>query len=197
MGCGHLAAFLGLFLPKMSDELIEADAPRVNSYVGSDVLQILRERQWLAGEASPEQKAWCERAAFLLGAQVEDRAGLVELLSFVFYYDAAETLRRIESHLVLSRYAAREVLRQFSLALLDGTPLTPERFGEIITAMKDSMQPRGRELFHPIRLALTGHSGDGALDRVILLLDSAAVLPFAVPVKSARARVLEFCSSFD
>ena len=181
----------------MSDELNEAEVPRVNPFSGSDVLEILREREWLAGEASAEQMAWCERAAFLLGAQVEDRAGLAELLSLVFYYDAAETLERMESHLVMSRYAARDVLRQFSLALLDGAPLTPERFSEIITAMKDSMEPRGRELFHPIRLALTGHSGDGALDRVILLLDLAAVLPFALPVKSARERVVEFCSRFD
>jgi hypothetical protein len=181
----------------MSDELNEADAPRSNPYSGSDVLEILREQRWLVGEPSPEQLAWCDRAACLLGAQVDERAGLVELLSFVFYYDAAETLGRMESHLVMSRYAAREVLRQFSLALLDGAPLTPDRFSEIITAMKDSMEPRGRELFHPIRLALTGHSGDGALDRVILLLDSAATLPFAVPVKSARDRVVEFCSRLD
>ena len=181
----------------MSYELNEAEAPRVNPFSGLDVLGILREREWLLGEASAEQMAWCERAAFLLGAQVEDRAGLAKLLSFVFYYDAAETLERMESHLVMSRYAARDVLRQFSLALLDGAPLTPERFSEIITAMKDSMEPRGRELFHPIRLALTGHSGDGALDRVILLLDLAAALPFAVPVKSARERVVEFCSRFD
>jgi hypothetical protein len=181
----------------MSDELNEADAPRGNPFSGNDVLEILRERQWLAGEAATEQLAWCERAAFLLGAQVEDRAQLAELLSFVFYYDAAETLGRMESHLVMSRYAARDVLRQFSLALLDGAPLTPERFSEIITVMKDSMEPRGRELFHPIRLALTGHSGDGALDRVILLLDLAAGLEFAVPVKSARTRVVEFCSCLD
>jgi glutamyl-tRNA synthetase/nondiscriminating glutamyl-tRNA synthetase len=181
----------------MSDERNEAEAPRANPFSGSDVLEILRERRWLVGEASPEQLVWCERAAFLLGAQVQDRAGLAELLSFVFHYDAAETLGRMESHLVMSRYAARDVLRQFSLALLDGAPLTPDRFSEIITAMKDTMEPRGRELFHPIRLALTGHSGDGALDRVILLLDSAALLTFAVPVKSARARVVEFCSRLD
>jgi hypothetical protein len=181
----------------MSDELNEADAPRVNPFSGSDVLEILRERQWLAGGASAKQLAWCERAAFLLGAQVEDRAGLAELLGFVFCYDAAEILQRMESHLVMSRYAARDVLRQFSLALLDGAPLTPERFSEIITAMKDRMEPRGRELFHPIRLALTGHAGDGALDRVILLLDLGADLPFAVPVKSARARVVEFCTCLD
>jgi nondiscriminating glutamyl-tRNA synthetase len=81
--------------------------------------------------------------------------------------------------------------------LLDGAPLTSERFKEIVTALKDGMELRGRELFHPIRLALAGRAGEGELDRVILLLDEAAALSFAVPVKSARARILEFCSVLD
>jgi nondiscriminating glutamyl-tRNA synthetase len=98
---------------------------------------------------------------------------------------------------VLSRYAARDVLRRVALLLLDGTPLTSERFKEIVTALKDGMELRGRELFHPIRLALAGRAGEGELDRVILLLDEAAALSFATPAKSTRERVLEFCSALD
>ena len=174
--------------------------PRVNPFVGDDVAVILREHGWLADSPesiSPPQLAWCERAAFLLGAQVSDRAQLAELLGLVFHYDAAEVLAKVEAHLVMSRYAARDVLRRFALELLDDAPLTPERFSAIITAMKDTMEPRGRELFHPIRLALTGRSGEGALDRVLLLLDNAAAAGFVVPVKSARTRILEFCSVFE
>jgi hypothetical protein len=178
-------------------EPIDADTVFVNLFSGGDVEEILRERNWLLADATPEHLAWCERAAFLLGPQVAERAALEHFLGLVFHYDASETLMRVESHIVLSRYAARDVLRQFALALLDGTPLTPERFSEIITAMKDGMEPRGRELFHPIRLALTGYAGEGALDRVILLLDAAAALPFAATVKSARTRMLEFCSRLD
>ncbi|MGA2811248.1 MAG: hypothetical protein ABSG16_07610 [Candidatus Acidiferrum sp.] len=181
----------------MPDEQITGSAPRTNSFAGADVLEILRERGWLAGEASPGHCAWCERAAFLLGPQVPDRAALGDLLQLVFCYAAPATLARVESHIVLSRYAAREVLRLFAAELLDGVPLGSERFSEIITAMKARIEARGRELFHPIRLALTGRSGEGALDRVILLLDDAARLPFRTPVKSARARVLEFCSHLD
>ena len=80
---------------------------------------------------------------------------------------------------------------------LDGAPLTSERFMEIVTALKNGMELRGRELFHPIRLALAGRAGEGELDRVILLLDEAAGLSFAVSVKSARERILEFCSASD
>ena len=84
-----------------------------------------------------------------------------------------------------------------ALLLLDEAPLTSERFKEIVTALKDGMELRGRELFHPTRLALAGRAGEGELDRVILLLDEAAGLSFAVPVKSARERILEFCSALD
>jgi hypothetical protein len=169
----------------------------VNLFTAADVLGILRERGWLAAEASHEQHAWCERAAAMLGGHAADRAALGDLLGLVFQYDAREIISRVESHVVLSRYAARGVLREVALLLLDGTALTSERFKEIVTAMKDGMELRGRELFHPIRLALAGRAGEGELDRVILLLDEAAMLSFAVPVKSARARILEFCSALD
>jgi nondiscriminating glutamyl-tRNA synthetase len=187
-------ATISLMLPpEHSDALVAA----ANPFIAADVLAILRERGWLAAEPSPEQQAWCERAASMLGGHASDRAALADLLDLVFQYDAREIISRVESHVVLSRYAARDVLRQVALLLLDEAPLTSERFKEIVTALKDGMELRGRELFHPIRLALAGRAGEGELDRVILLLDEAAALSFAMPVKSARERVLEFCSALD
>ena len=176
-----------------SDGAVAAASP----FNAADVLAILRERGWLAAEPSPEQHGWCERAASMLGGRAADRTALADLLGLVFQYDAREIISRVESHVVFSRYAARDVLRQVALLLLDEAPLTSERFKEIITALKDGMELRGRELFHPIRLALAGRAGEGELDRVILLLDEAAGLSFAVPVKSARERILEFCSALD
>jgi nondiscriminating glutamyl-tRNA synthetase len=168
-----------------------------SAFTGADVAAILRERNWLDGEPSPEQFAWCERAAALLGTQVSDRAALAGLLSLIFHYDAVELLGKVENHGVISRSGARRVLRHLALLLLEPAPLTTERFKEVITALKETLQLRGRELFHPIRLALAGRAGEGELDRVVLLLDEAAALPFALPVKSARQRILEFCASLD
>ena len=133
----------------------------------------------------------------MLGGHAADRVALADLLGLVFQYDAREIMSKVESHVVLSRYAARGVVRQAALLLLDGAALTSERFKEIVTALKEGMEMRGRELFHPIRLALAGRAGEGELDRVILLLDDAAALSFAAPVKSARARIVEFCSALD
>lgn len=176
-----------------------SDAPiaAANPFTSADVLAILRERGWLTLEPSPEQNAWCERAAAMLGGHAADHAALADLLGLVFQYDAREIISRVESHVVLSRYAARDVLRQVAPLLLEGAPLTSERFKEIVTALKDVMNLRGRELFHPIRLALAGRAGEGGLDRVILLIDEAAGLSFTVAAKSARVRILEFCSALD
>jgi nondiscriminating glutamyl-tRNA synthetase len=167
------------------------------SYTAKEVLAILRQKGWLTTEPTPEQTAWCERAAVLLGHYAADTEGLAELLSPVFEYDAVEILRRVESHAVLARYAARDVIRKLALLLLDPAPFTSDRFKEVVTALKEGLEVRGRDLFHPMRLALAGRAGEGQLDRVILLLDDAAALSFAVGVKSTRARIVEFCSALD
>jgi nondiscriminating glutamyl-tRNA synthetase len=175
----------------------QASAPATNAFTARDVAAILRERGWRAGEATPAQLVWCERAASLLGPQVSERRSLVDLLQLVFHYDAGELLSKVESHSVLARYAARDVLRHLALLLLDGAPLTTERFKEIIGSLKESLGLSSRDIFHPIRLALTGSAGEGELDRVILLLDEAAPLCFSTPVKPARVRILEFCAALD
>jgi len=170
-----------------------------NPFTAADVVAILRERSWFSPRAEPTRQmdAWCGHAATLLGGHAPDRTALGNLLALVFQYDAQEILNRVDAHEVLSRYAAREVLRQLALFLLDGEPLDSDRFKGLISRLKQELELRSRELLHPIRLALAGRAGEGELDRVILLLDEAAVLPFTVPVKSARARILEFCSSLD
>src|ERR1700724_741530 len=169
-----------------------------NPFTGTEVGEILCESGWIAGEEfSPELQAWCERAAGMLGSHVADRAALNDLLGLIFHYEAEEVLERVESHAVLARYGAREVVRRVALLLLDGGALDSERFKEIINIMKEGSDLRSRDLFHPIRLALAGRAGEGELDRVILLIDEAAGLPFAVAVKPVRARILEFCSALN
>jgi len=98
---------------------------------------------------------------------------------------------------VMSRYAAREALRQLASLLLDPVALTTDRFREVVDTMKSNLDIRGRELFQTLRLSLAGRSGDGELDRVVLLLDEASAAHFASPVKTARERIIEFCSAMD
>jgi nondiscriminating glutamyl-tRNA synthetase len=176
---------------------ISSETPLPNRFAAEDVRQILEECGWLTREPSAEQIAWCESAAALLGPQAEDRSKLADLLALVFGYDAREILATVDAQVVLSRFAARDVVRQLALLLLENGPLNSDRLKEIVAALKERLDLRGRELFHPLRLVLAGRAGEGELDRVILLLDAAAAAEFAANVKSARQRVLEFCAALD
>jgi nondiscriminating glutamyl-tRNA synthetase len=161
------------------------------------VTAILRERGWLGEAAQPEIDGWAAQAAALLGPHAADRPALEALLALVFHYDAPVNLTSSENYAVVTRTGAREVIRELANRVLDGGEIDSDRFKVIINELKDRMRYRGRDLFHPIRLALAGRAGEGELDRVILLLDGAAKLPFAVAVKGARQRMLEFCAALD
>jgi hypothetical protein len=117
------------------------------------------------------------------------------LLRLVFEYDADLVMGDVETHSVMTRYAARDVIRLLARLVLEGGSCTVERFKEIVTALKAGLDLRGREVLYPLRLALVGRAGGGELDRVILLVDAAAEGGFAV--KSVRQRMIEFCSALD
>lgn len=172
-------------------------AVHANPFTGTDVVAILHEHGW-TDNSSPAAtiEAWCARAAELLGPQAADHEALVELLGLIFRYDARALLDSTQSHIVMAREGARAVIRELALQIFAGPDVDSDRFKEIINVLKEKLEFRGRELFYPIRLALAGRAGEGELDRVILLLDAAARLPFRVTVKGTRQRMLEFCAAF-
>jgi len=177
------------------------ESPLTNLFTGADIAPILRERGWLDPAHSIESdaalQAWLARAAALLGPHAPDRVALADLLSLVFNFDAAAFMQDPENHRALAREGARDVIRQLANRVLDGGDVDSDRFKEIIDGMKAALPHRGRALFFPIRLALAGRTGEGELDRVILLLDPATKLGFAAPVKGTRERMLDFCAALD
>ncbi|MFZ0431174.1 MAG: hypothetical protein WCD27_12425 [Candidatus Acidiferrales bacterium] len=178
-----------------------ADAFAPGKFESADVEKILRRNGWLASNRQVEPQgalaAWIDRAALLIGAQSESAGELEDLLRAVFEYDAVKVMQLRENQAVLMREGAREVIRELANRVLEGGDIESDRLKEIVEALKIATPYRSRELFQPIRVALAGRAGEGGLDRVILLLDAAARLDFALPVKSARQRMIEFCAALD
>jgi hypothetical protein len=180
----------------ISEPADEMNATPANLFGPDDVASILRERGWLQS-AGDEQTQWSAAAAALLGPKCANREALTELLRLIFEYDAAAALALPESHAVLASEGAREVLRALAIEILSGGPVDSARLKEIVTAIKQKLPYRNREIFWPLRMALAGRVGEGELDRVVLLLDTAAQVPGLAPVKSVRTRILEFCAALD
>lgn len=180
--------------PHETDTVVERPDWRAD-----DLEAILRERGWLGcGQTTDDRlREWLERAAALLGPHAKSRPELAALLEPIFSYDALELLRRTEAQEALARLGAREVIRELANQVLATGDIDSDQFKGIVEAIKAGVPYRSRALFHPIRLVLAGRLGGGALDRVILLLDSGAKVEFAVRVKSVRERMIEFCTALD
>ena len=182
-----------------------ADAQSTPSAVGlfaaQDIAAILRDRGWLNLDAANRRDRaldeWLNRAADLLGPHATRISELATLLEPIFAYDAAAALRDPANQDVLTRTGAREVIRELAHRILEADDIDSDRLKEIVESMKEALPYRSRAMFHPLRVALTGRVGEGELDRVVLLLDSAAKLNFAVAVKTTRQRMLEFCAALD
>ena len=191
--------------PRCTISAMEAESvtERVSPFHASDVEGILRARRWLTSPNTRELEDWMRDAADWLGTQAafhsensnEQRGRFCGLLSLVFSYDAAELLETRENQAAMAREGARETVRELANRVLQGGEIDSARLREIIDELKQQFGSQGRRIFHPLRLVLAGSTGEGELDRVILLLDRAAKLPFARPVKGTRERMLEFCAA--
>ena len=189
--------------PKRAPEVPAA----VNPFTAEDVAAILRARGWLrhendggasgSGNKSVSAPAWMAEAAALLGPRAENREALSRLLTLVFEYDARATLAARECQEVLAREGARQVIRVLATEILKGGTVDSNRLKEIVSAVKTTVPYSSREIFHPLRMALTGRLGGGELDRVVLLLDRAAEAAGLASVKTVRTRILEFCAALD
>jgi hypothetical protein len=167
-----------------------------NAFTGTDVTAILRDRGWLRGE-NEAFAAWAAQAAALLGPHAADREALGALLALIFEYDAHAVLSTRHCQEMLGRQGARDVLRALATVILSGGPVDSSRLKEIVNVIKEKLPYRSRDIFLPLRVAVAGRAGEGELDRVILLLDAASETEGLAPVKTVRARILEFCAALD
>jgi nondiscriminating glutamyl-tRNA synthetase len=113
-----------------------------------------------------------------------------ERVKFLFDFDPAAALARPEVAEVLHEPGAREVIA----ALVDAieSPLVDRAaFRAVANAVKERTGQKGKALFHPIRVALTGDVGGPELDIAVPAIERGAALPTSAgltPIPGARDR---------
>jgi len=172
---------------------VDSAASPINA---ADVATILRARGWLREETEAACR-WMSEAAAMLGPRAANRDELAALLGLIFEYDARAVLAAGVNQEVVCRAGAREVIRALATGILSIGFVDSDCLKEIVNAVMAKLPYRSREIFLPLRVAVAGCTGDGALDRVILLVDRAAGAHGLAPVKPVRARILEFCAALD
>lgn len=139
-------------------------------------------------KASREIIHWFKRlvAVFLPG--VDRLEQLPAKASFVFALDAARTRADAENAAILASESGQSVLGAFVARVLEQPgPITPERFKVIMNEVKQETGARGKDLFHPVRILLTGAHSGPEFDKLIPIFEDGAALGLGVHSVAERA----------
>jgi nondiscriminating glutamyl-tRNA synthetase len=118
-------------------------------------------------------------------------------LRFLFDFDAAEALARPDVAGVLHEAGAREVIAALPGAINDRL-YDRDAFRAMANRVKEQTGQKGKALFHPIRVALTGVGGGPELDLAVPAIDRGAQLSQEVglaKILSSRDRARAFAAA--
>ncbi|HWE87577.1 MAG TPA: glutamate--tRNA ligase [Terracidiphilus sp.] len=136
-------------------------------------------------------REWFERLLELLVPAVDHLDQLRAKAAPVFGLDPAEAWANGENKAVLDQDSARLVLAQLANRIrMHLGPVTPEIFKAWMNEIKAATGVKGPELFHPVRIAITGSHSGPEFDKLIPLIEDGAALGMGIP--SVCQRVLRF-----
>jgi nondiscriminating glutamyl-tRNA synthetase len=140
----------------------------------------------------PAVLAWVERVLDAVLKNISVLSELPQATQIVFDYDARLILQTPEFLELLAAPAALDVLKAFIPKVLVESALSYERFREITKAVQQQTGKKGKELYHPVRMAMTGMSSGPELEKLIPIYEDGSQLPLAQHVKSVGERLREF-----
>jgi len=116
-------------------------------------------------------------------------------LAFLFDFDPARACGQAEVQGVLDEAGAREVIAALACELAGAPRLDRDLFRTAAGRVKEATGRKGKQLFHPIRVALTGEAGGPELDLAVPAIERGAELPAdsgVAPILGCRERAARF-----
>jgi len=125
---------------------------------------------------------------------------LPERASLIFNYDANAALADPDNAEVLNWPHTDAVISRFTFKILENESaragqLTPEEFRAIVNHVKAETGTKGKELFHPMRLMITGSHSGPDFDKLIPILEEGSRLQLPRHVLSVFERVQAFAKA--
>lgn len=140
-----------------------------------------------------EIRAWFGKVVALLAPSVNRLDELPDRAGLIFGYDATAALNSPENAEVLSAPKSAAVLNAFAEQVgHSSSPMTPEAFKAIMNEVKLATGAKGKELFHPVRVALTGSHSGPEFDKLVPILEEGSKLDLPQHVMSVRERIEAF-----
>src|SRR5262249_44267140 len=146
---------------------------------------------------SDDVRAWFQKVVELLAPSVDYLVQLPERAAMIFNYDARAAIESPDNAEVLRFDKSSAVIEAFAKHARSEPQLTAERFKAIMNQVKKETGAKGKDLFHPVRIMLTGSHSGPEFDKLVPIVDEGSKLNLPRHVKSVRERVEEFTESRD
>jgi glutamyl-tRNA synthetase/nondiscriminating glutamyl-tRNA synthetase len=155
----------------------------------------LQQAGWISA-ATPSDLEYLEAIVPLAAASVDRLEQVAPRLAFLFQYSATATLSRPE--MAAEAREAQDVIDALAAELATTGPvLDRDAFRAAAGRVRERTGRKGKALFHPIRIALTGEAEGLELDLAVPAIDRGAALAAGgiVRIASAAARAAEFAAA--
>jgi glutamyl-tRNA synthetase/nondiscriminating glutamyl-tRNA synthetase len=139
---------------------------------------------------------WFGRVLSLVAPSVDKLEELPARAKLIFHYDANAALASPDNAEVLRGDKTGAVIAVFAKRIeAESGAITAERFKAIVNEVKAETGAKGKDLFHPIRIVITGSHSGPEFDKLIPIIESGSALELPKHVLTVRERVQAFQSS--
>ena len=138
-------------------------------------------------DASDEVLLWFVKLVALFAPAVDHLDQLIAKTTFVFGFDPELARAREENKEVLGSDSARTVLGELaSWSRAYSGRVTPEVFKTWLNEIRTATGIKGKELYHPVRIALTGSHSGPDFDKLLPIIEEGAALGLGIPTVQER-----------
>ena len=153
---------------------------------------------YVPADLGPAVAPWFSKVIALLAPSVNRLDELPARARLIFHVDPAAALSAPDNAEVLALPKANDVLSEFLQKIeAEHDAITPERFKAIVNEVKEKTGAKGKELFHPIRIVITGSHSGPEFDKLIPILEEGSQLDLPIHVMSVRQRAEAFRAAWE
>jgi nondiscriminating glutamyl-tRNA synthetase len=167
------------------------------TYIGmtpSEVLLPQAEPFFISAGMLPVQpdariRGWLAQAIDAVKTHVDHLDQLPQQASIIFAFASDPPEIEAEAKQILSTPEASSVAREFLRLVEEQEIVDADRYRTIAAQVRASTSQKGKNLYHPIRAALTGAASGPELERLVPLYEEGSRLPLPRRIMSCRERI--------
>ncbi len=161
-----------------------------------DLLPFLTEHGALPEKLEGDSKEWFERFAESAKTSLVTLADVNEQFDKLVKFDPASIDKTSEEAALMNEEGTKELIKLLADEAAGIPPVDNDKYREMMMFAMKKTERKGKKLFHPFRVALTGQLSGMELDQLVPLLETGSSLELPVKIESVSERLNRFLAEY-